>query len=171
MVTIFSWALLLPVEDFREDFGVLLPKMAPVEDVLTDDGMDVLLRARDFAELRLADRDELLRFGVLGGTGPEVSFDLASDVDLRLSSPNWKLSQNCSDVSTTNFSGCSVRSSESRGDPENRCFFRDASGDGVDGVRDAGADVFGVIFPIEASPATSKAEMDERVDVFALVST
>ena len=86
MVTIFSCAL--PLLDFRVDFGVLLPKMALVEEVLTDDGMDVLLRARDFAELRLAERDELLKFGVLGGTGTDVSFDLASDVDLRLSSPN-----------------------------------------------------------------------------------
>lgn len=56
--------------------------------MLTDDGIDVLLLARDFAELRLADRDELLKFGVLGGTGTVVSLDLASEVDLRLSSPN-----------------------------------------------------------------------------------
>ena len=65
----------------------------------------------------------------------------------------------------------SLRSRDPRGEPENRCFFSEASGDGVDGVRDAGVDVFGVIFPNEASPATSKAEMAERVDVFALVST
>lgn len=60
----------------------------PEDVVLTDDGIDVLLLARDFAELRLADRDELLKFGVLGGTGTVVSLDLASEVDLRLSSPN-----------------------------------------------------------------------------------
>lgn len=98
MVTIFSWALLLLAEldeDLRMDLGVLLPKMTDVDDVvLMDDGIDVLLLARDFAELRLADLDELLRFGVLGGIGTAASFDLASDVDLLFSSPYWKCSQN-----------------------------------------------------------------------------
>ena len=67
----------------------------------------------------------------------------------------------------------SLRSRDPRGEPENRCFFNDASGDGVDGVRDAEFCVgtFGVILPIDASPATSKAEMADRDDVFALVST
>jgi hypothetical protein len=59
MVTIFSCEATPPEaeEAFRSDFGVLLPKSDTDADelVLTDDGMDVLLLARDLAELRLAD--------------------------------------------------------------------------------------------------------------------
>ena len=44
--------------------------MAPkTHEELVDDGIEVLLRARDFAELKLADRDELLKLGVRGAVG------------------------------------------------------------------------------------------------------
>jgi hypothetical protein len=68
MVIIFSCVLeaLALDEHFRKDLGVLDPKM-DTEVALTDDGIDVLDLARDFAELRLADLDELLKLGVLGG--------------------------------------------------------------------------------------------------------
>lgn len=172
MVIIFSWAapLLLECEElFRRDFGVLLPN---TEEALSEEGIEVLLRARDFAELRLALRDELLKFGVRGATGivGGASFaNRASELVLRCSSSYWKLSQNCSDVSTS--LSLPWRSRELPGDPENRCFLREASGDGVDGTLEGNTLYFGAIFPNEANPATSKAEMADLVDVFALVST
>jgi len=59
--------LALDDEDLRNDFGVLDPKI-DTEAVLTDEGIEVFDLARDLAELRLAERDELLKLGVLGGT-------------------------------------------------------------------------------------------------------
>ena len=41
----------------------------------------------------------------------------------------------------------------------------------MDGTLEGNILYFGAIFPNEANPATSKAEMAERVDVLALVST
>ena len=71
----------------------------------------------------------------------------------------------------TSISGSSFRSRDPPGDPENLCFFNEASGEGVEGTLEGNILYFGAIFPIEASPATSNAEMAERVDVLALVST
>ena len=86
IVIIFSCEapLLLELEElFRRDFGVLLPK---TEEELTEDGMEVLLRARDLAELKLAEREELLKFGVLGATVTGVLSTGASELERSFSS-------------------------------------------------------------------------------------
>jgi hypothetical protein len=56
------------------------------------------------------------------------------------------------------------------GDEENLCFFREASGDGVDATRVALGFEFAIL-PMEARAATSKAEIADRDEVLELVST
>ena len=171
MVMVFSTALGLffpppdDILDLRDAFGVLDPNEEEME------GMDL--------ELRLAER-ELWRL-------PDGILELfaewlwASEVE-RLILGLCNLSQKCSAdessptvleasllVDNTSMSRSLLRSKEFWGELVlllYLCFLFNALGDGVD-LGDLGL----VSWPIEASPATSKAEMAARVEVLALVST